>query len=148
MLSISSEECFELLNRIIFDACVQSCSMKTSPWMQFCYYYSSCTIHLPNKLRLAPKNNQNIKHLSNLREDANQSIKLDTTFLIDSFSPHSTRTCFKCLPSFSSNHLPHQMHWQNLSANSSKAIANLLNCFVFALSIKRICSHQYPIRKT
>ena len=129
MYSTALEEYFELWHRTIFDACVQSCSLKTSRRMQFPYYYSSYTIHLLNKLRTAVKNNYNLEYISKLREDANQSIELDKTLLIDSFSPHSTRTCFKYLRSFSSNLLPNQMHWQNLSANSSKTIANLFNSF-------------------
>ena len=129
MYSTTLEEFFELWHRTIFDACVQSCSLKTSRRMQFPYYYSSYTIHLLNKLRTAVKNNYNFEYISKLREDANQSIELDKTLLIDSLSPHSTRTCFKYLRSFSSNLLPNQMHWQNLSANSSKTIANLFNSF-------------------
>ena len=129
MYSTTLEEYFELWHRTIFDACVQSCSLKTSRRMQFPYYYSSYTIHLLNKLRTAVKNNYNLEYISKLREDANQSIELDKTLLIDSLYPHSTRTCFKYLRSFSSNLLPNQMHWQNLSANSSKTIANLFNSF-------------------
>ena len=123
------EEYFELWHRTIFDACVQTCSMKNSRWMQFPFHYCSYTIHLLNKTRTAVKNNYKLEYISKFREDANQSIELDKTLLIDSLSPHSTRTCFKYLRSFSSNLLPYRMHWQNLSAKSINTIANLLNTF-------------------
>ena len=42
----------------------------------------------------AAKNNNNLEYISKLPEDANQSIELDKTLLIDSLSPHSTRTFF------------------------------------------------------
>ena len=127
----------KILSPTIFDACVQSCSMKTSRRMQFHYYYSSYTIHLLSMLRTAAKNNYNLEYISKLREDDNQS-ELDKTLLIDSLSPHSTRTCFKNLRS-PSNLLPNQTHWQNLSANSSKTIANLFNFFLLYQWNESLC---------
>ena len=129
MLPTTVEEYFELWHKGIFVACVQSCSIKSSRRMQFPYYCPSYTIHLLNKIRTAAKINYNLEYISKLREDANQSIELDKTILIDSFSPHSTRTCFKYQRSFSSYLLPNQTHCHNLSANSNKTIANLFNSF-------------------
>ena len=109
------------LRSMRFDACVQSCFVKNSRWMQFPYYYFSNAIHLLNKICTAAKGNYKLEHLLKLREVANLSIQLAKTLLIDSLCTHSTRSCFKNLRSFSSNQTKPK-YWQNLSENSSKAI--------------------------
>ena len=69
-------------------------------------------------------------NISKSKSIRSQHFIKDRTFLRDGkLSPLSTRTCFKYLRSFSSNLLLNQMHWQNLSAKSSKTIANLFNSF-------------------
>ena len=83
----------------------ESCHRKTNRRLEFQYFYSSHSIHMINKLRIAAKNNYEPTYQKKLKDDIQNSIELDKTILIDSLSPNSTRSCFMYLRSFSPNHL-------------------------------------------
>ena len=125
LLQFSFDDSFAFWYQVLMNANNASCHRKTNKRLEFPYFYYSHFIHMINKLSTAAKNNYEPTYQKKLKNDIQNSIELDKSFLIDSLSPNSTRTCFKYLRSLSLNHLPDQMHWKHIKASNNIHTANL-----------------------